>query len=37
MEMRSNEIIGKDRWVLVSLHLFLTDSFATVWYKVLNG
>ena len=25
------------RWVLVVLHLFLTGSFAAVWYKVLNG
>jgi len=25
------------RWTLVSLHLAVTVSFATVWYKVLNG
>jgi len=25
------------QWALVLLHLFLTGSFAVVWYKVLNG
>ncbi len=25
------------RWILVVLHIFLTGSFAAVWYKILNG
>jgi hypothetical protein len=25
------------QWALVLLHVFLTGSFAAVWYKVLNG